>query len=369
MIQDLLNATPLGGVCDLTGQSFTVPHGTTITVPRSMSIVGGTITVPGNTIPTAPLFELSGLVGPTAHRVEFRGVTINGPDSTGWPSTTNNSHGAINWSIYRTWDSTLIIDGCTITGGYGGAVIRNGGGRLDITNSHLEGWVYAVAFFEGHGGHGTLLVRDTTFQAPVNSKYDSIGAYVHPHLHVTMERVEANDWNRFALYLNGNPQSAGHHDLIDVTANNCSLIQTGSSSTTTLVRCAELGTVSNGGSFFKGPVLSIESLWGSTGTIGFLPGVAHARRFVGDVFSGANYWVACGANTIGSVTFTNCTLNLGYRPSALQVTNRSTIAARFVTCTIAGTPRWVVNLEGGTVKFVDMPVPTAIRVVAPGALI
>lgn len=369
MIQAAIDATPIGGVCDLGGETHTVPHGAQFVVPHSMTITNGTIIVDSDRVPERHLFELSALTGPDAHRVEFRDITITGPTTTGWDAGTENPYGAIGWVYYRTWASTLIIDGCTITGGYGSGILRNGGGRVDITNSHLEGWVDAIAFFEGHGGHGTILVRDTTLQAPANSKYDSIGAYIHPHLHVTMERVEANGWHRFALYLNGNPQSAGNHDLIDVTATDCALIQTGSSSTTTLVRCAELGMVSNGGSLLKGPVLSIESLWGSTGTIGLLSGVAHARRFVGDVFCGPGYWVACGANTTGTVTFTDCTLILGAKSSAIQVTNRSTVAATFAACTVTGTPRWVVNLEGGTVRFVNMPTPSPVRVVSPGVML
>jgi hypothetical protein len=45
MIQQLIDATPADGTLDLTGQSFTVAHGTRFTIPRSMTIVGGTVTV------------------------------------------------------------------------------------------------------------------------------------------------------------------------------------------------------------------------------------------------------------------------------------------------------------------------------------
>lgn len=367
-LQALIDDTPADSVLDLRGQTFEVAPQTLLSVPRSMTVLGGTIVVPGGDVPTRPLLDLSGLLN--GARVELRDTTITGPDTTGWDPNLDVPHGAINWVKRRTWDSTLILDGVTITGGYGGAVIRDGGGRVDITNSHLEGWVYGLAFFEGHGGHGALTMHDTTLEAPAGgSKVSSVGTYIHPHLDARFDSVDAERWNRFAVYFQGNPQGRGNHDLTDVSTVDCALIQTGTGCFTTLTRCSETGDPGNGGSIFEGDVLSVGSVWGSSKPIGLLKNMDVTRRFVGDVFCGPSYWVSCGADTKGRVEFIDCTLNLGSRSSAVQITNRSTVAARLVSCDVSGSTRWVVNVEGGSVEFVDMPVPSPVRVVPPGVML
>jgi hypothetical protein len=378
MIQQLLDATPAGGTCVIPPGVYDVPERTKLTVPNTVErIIGDGATVRvvdanGNQstlTPTMSLFECGNRLTPGS-RLEVRGLTIIGPDTTGWDLNADIPHSAINWTYYKTWDSTLIIDGCTITGGYGYAVQRSGGGRLDIHNSSLSGWVGGVAFFEGHGGHGSMLVRNTTMPAPTHSKYSSIGAYIHPHLDVTWDNVTATGWNRYAVYLNGTPQSAGNHTLIDVTATDCSLIQTGSSSETTLVRCVEQGTPKNGGSFFKGPVLSCGTRWAGAGMISFLSGNAPARRFVRDTIATPKTWIAAGTGTAGSILLNDCTLELTAKTQAVKLTNQSTVAVKVVSSGFTGTSTvFTFNAEGGTLRFVDCPPFPNVRAVAPGVLL
>jgi hypothetical protein len=188
-------------------------------------------------------------------------------------------------------------------------------------------------------------------------------------LDVTWDNVTGAWWGRFLCYLNGSPSAVGSHTFLDVTATDCSLIQTASATQTTLVRCVEQGTPKNGGSVLKGRVLSIGSTWASVKPITIMSGNAPDRRFVGDTFTGPGYWLSCGAGTAGSVTAVGCTFTLGARASALQMTSLSTIAAKFTSCVFTGATRWTVNVEGGSVKFVDMAVPAPVRVVAPGVML
>lgn len=369
MIQQLINATPLNGVCVLPAGTITVPAGTTYTVPRSMTINGSglVITVEGTVPPTVPLFALSGL--PDGSEVTIRDLTITGPDTTTWSQFLNPNIAAIDWTLARTWNSVLTLDHISVSGGYAYAVQRAGGGLFRILNCALSGYVGGFSFFESHGGWGDLIVRDSLLCAPALSKYDSIGAYIHPHLHVTWERVAGSDWNRYLCYLNGTPQSAGHHDFLEVTATNCSLIQTGSSSVTTLVRCIEQGTIHNGGSFFKGPVTSVGSRWASNGMIGFLNNNSVDRHFVRDTYAGTGTWMAGGNQTNGTVTLDGCTLQMAGAATGVRINSNSTIAATLRSCTVSGnTTGYTLLIEGGSARLVDTPTPARVRVASPGVL-
>lgn len=376
MIQQLLDNST--GLCFIPQGTYNVLEGTRLNVPNNVWMILGygavinVVDVYGNIstkVPTCSLFECG--QRPNNTRLEIRGLTINGPITTGWDQNTENSHGAINWVFYKTWDSILTIEDVKITGGYGYAVQRSGGGRLDIFNCELQGWVGGYSHFEGHGGYGSSTVRKTKLLAPANSKYSSIGAYIHPHLDVLWDNVYADNWNRYACYLNGSPQSAGNHDLLEVTANNCSLIQTGSSSETTLVRCVEQGTPKNGGSYFKGPVLSVGSRWAGAGTIGFLNYNNVDRRFVRDVFAKTSgLCMAAGANTQGRILFNNCYAELSNKVAILKLTNLCSVTAKVVSSTYSGTSTgFVFNIEGGSLQFIDSPVFPNTRVVAPGILL
>jgi hypothetical protein len=45
------------------------------------------------------------------------------------------------------------------------------------------------------------------------------------------------------------------------------------------------------------------------------------------------------------------------------------VAVKLVSCTVSGSTRWAANIEAGSIRFVDMPVPNPVRVVAPGVLL
>lgn len=375
MIQTLLNTA--GPTCVIPPGTYNVPERTTLTVPFGVERIIGdgavvrVVDANGNQstlTPTMPLFDCG--LRPNS-RLEVRGLTIHGPNATGWAQDADVPHAAINWTLYRTWDSTLIIDGVTITGGYGYGVQRAGGGRFEIHNSTLGGWVGGVSFFESHGGYGSMLVRNTTLAPTTANKYDSIGAYVHPHLDLTWDNVTATSWKRYACYLNGSPQSAGNHTLIDVNATDCSLIQTGSASETVLVRCVEQGTPQNGGSFFKGPVRSTGTRWASTiGMIGFMSGNAPDRRFIGDTIATGKTWFAAGSGTAGRVLLNDCTVELSARTQVAKLTSQSQVAVKVVSSTYTGTSNaFTFNAEGGTLRFIDCPVFPNVRAVAPGVLL
>lgn len=377
MIQALLDATPAGQVCTLPGGTIDVLENTPIIVRRAVTIDGNGTTIRvvntagerSTVMPTVPLFNFAAV--PDGSDVTVRDLTIVGPDCTAWPTSWAPSTAALDWTQARTWNSSFTIDGVTVTGGYCYAVQRAGGGRFRIFNSSLTGFVGAFSFFESHGGWGDLTVRDTILAAQPNQKHTSIGAYIHPHLNVTWERVAASGWRRYACYLNGTPQSAGHHTFVEVTATDCALIQTGSSSETTLIRCVEQGTPANGGSFFKGPVVSIGSTWAAKGLIGLMGNNAVTRRFVQDTIRPNNTWLAAGNGSSGRVLLYGCTVELDSRDCLLSSNPTSTVEVEVVstTVTVAGPPvGYSINVTGGSIRFIDSDVFPNVRVVPPGVL-
>lgn len=375
MIQTLLNAgTP---TVVIPPGTYDVLERTRLTVPFGVERIIGdgavvrVVDANGNQSTLTPTMSLFDCGLRPSSRFEVRGLTIVGPDCSTWAQSIDGPHAAINWIHAKTWDSTLIIDGVTVTGGYGYAVQRAGGGRFEIHNSSLSAWEGAAAFFESHGGSGSMLVRNTNLPAPARTKFSSIGAYIHPHLDVTWDNVTCTNWNRWACYLNGSPQSAGHHTLIDVTATDCSLIQTGSSSETTLVRCVEQGTPKNGGSFLKGPVRSTGTRWASTtGMISFLSGNAPDRRFIGDTIATGKTWMAAGSGTAGRVLLNDCNVELTAKTQVVKLTNQSTVAVKVVSTGYTGTSTvYTFNAEGGSLRFVDCPTFPNVRAVAPGVLL
>jgi hypothetical protein len=358
-------------VCRFPGGVIDLPEHTRLIIPRSMRIDGNntTLRVAGVAVPANSLLDADAL--PNGSRLEIRDLTIIGPDTTSWDPNTESIKGAISYQLYKTWLSTLIVRNVTISGGYGSGVLRAGGGQFEVKNCTLGAWVDGVAFFESHGGYGTLVLSDTELRAPANSKYSSIGVYIHPHLHLSAERVTGSNWNRFLIYLNGSMQSAGNHDLIEVAATNCALIQTGSSSVTTLMRCTETGTVRNGGSYFKGPVTSVGSRWASNGIIGFMNNNAVDRRFVGDIIQTTSLWLAAGNQTSGTVSALGCSFALAGRAAAIKLVSTSTVTATLTGCQFPITTSTSAPLaaEGGTIALVATPMPPNSRAVAPGRLL
>ena len=370
-IQILIDNTPSGGICSLPGGTIDVGLTEGLDITKSITIMGNDtiFSLPTTGYPTRSFLRADSL--PNGSYLEINDLTINGPSTMDWVTNHDLSTiSAISYQLYRTWDSKMILNNVKTRGGYTYGVSRTGGGIFEIKNCDLSAWCGGISFFEGHGGWGDLILRDTILPAPVNSKYSSIGMYIHPHLHLNAERVTATDWNRYAIYLNGTPQSAGHHDLIEVTAINCSLIQTGSSSITTLVRCSESGIPKNGGSYFKGPVLSVNSTWAGKGMIGFLNNNDCVRSFVGDTITPQGRFAAFGNGTIGKMELINCDVELNGTSSLASISNTSTAAIELNTVSISGnTTKLPLVIEGGTLKVINGQLPANSRIVLPGVLV
>ena len=365
-LQALLDATPDGETCVIPAGDHAVPEGTCLHVPYGVAAIdatGATIRVVGadgqrSTVrPTVPLFDCG--QRPNGSTFTFRGGHLIGPDTYGWDVLDDVGVSAIQWSFYKTWDSVMTVDGVTVEGGYAYAVMRSGGGDLTITGSHLSGWVGAVACFEGHGGHGTFTASDCLFPAPQQSKYSSIGAYVHPHLDTIWTNVHLCGWNRYALYLNGSPSGVGsHHSLIDVTATDCSLIQGAKGSTVHLVRCVEQGTPHNGGSYMMGTVISHGSQWrhriGMIGTqnddIDF--------TFCGDTIATGQWWLGPGRNTTGSIRIIGCHVELSAQTRVVGAADSSPLDVTVMATEFVGsTTRQAFNVPAGAVRFIDCEAP------------
>ena len=354
-------------VCTLPGGVVDLPEGTSLRISKSMRIEGNgtTLRVAGSKPPTAHLLNADSLRD--GSQLEIKNLRIEGPSTANWDSATENIMGAISWQLYRTWNSRLVVRNVTITGGYGSGIIRSGGGAFEVTDCDLSGWVDGIAFFESHGGSGSLELRNTILRAPANSKYSSIGLYIHPHLNLNADTVTGLDWNRYVIYLNGTPASTGRHDLKAVSAINCALIQTGSSSQTTLMRCSESGQPKNGGSFLKGPVTSIDSTWEGAGMIAVLEGVDVERRFINDTIRPKNIWMALGSRTAGTVTITGAQVDLAGKAALVKLTSASTTAVTITSSQIRSTSSsFPINAEGGSVQLVGTAAPQNCRAVLPG---
>lgn len=369
-IQTLIDNTPTNGTCVFPGGVINCTDFNGPVITRSIRILGNnTVFNVPNGIPTRSFIDANNM--PNGSYLEINDLTINGPDTTSWASNTESgANAAISYQYYRTWDSVAIFDSITTTGGYSYGIGRSGGGRYQITNSDLGGWTGGVSFFEGHGGWGDLILRDTILRAPTNSKYSSIGIYIHPHLHLTAERVKGYDWNRWAVYLNGSPQSAGHHDLIEVEAHSCALVQTGSGSDTTLVRCLETGIPSSGGTYFKGDVICVDCTWEGSQAIGYLSSFAAKRLFVRNKISTPGTWTATSSNVIGSIDVIDSEFDLSKNGSRFKTTPSSNPSCRFISNRFIGanTSGFAVNVEGGSLELVNTTLPTNSRALTPGVI-
>lgn len=367
-LQALLDAAD--DVCVLPGGIVDLPEHTRLVVPHGMRIDGNhtTLRVRGHQVPTQHLIDASGLGD--GEVLEVHDLRIEGPDTTGWDPMTDCTHAAICWSLYRTWNASMVVHNVTVSGGYCTGVLRSGGGQLVVTDCDLGGWVDGLAFFESHGGHGSLQLHDTVLRAPANSKYSSVGAYVHPHLELDAQRVTGVGWNRFAIYLNGTPASRGTHELVEVTAIDCSLVQTGSDSLTVLDRCREWGTPTNGGSYLKGPVRSQGTRWEGAGTIGVLSRRKVERRFVDDVIVPAGTWMALGDRSAGSVVIERATVRLDGRSSLVKLVPTSATRVRIDSSSIQSrSTGFPINVEGGSVELVRTARPGNCRRTGNGRLV
>ena len=366
-LQALLDSA--GPTCTFPGGVVDLPAGTRLVVRRPVTILGNhtTLRVGGSAVPLVSLIDADGL--PDGSRFEVRDLRIEGPSTDGWDPRTESNAAAISWQRYRTWNSTMAVRNVTVTGGYGTGVGRAGGGRFEVVDCDLGGWVDGASFFESHGGRGSMLLQRTTLRAPRNSKYSSIGLYIHPHLDLVAEDVTGTDWNRWVVYVNGTPTATGRHSLTRVTATNCALLQSGSTSTTLLQRCVEQGTARNGGTFLKGPVTASGCTWAGTGTIGVLAGQQAERTFVNNTIRPGGTWMALGNGSAGTVTVQGGQAELRGRSALLKLTSgstaRVTVDRTAITSTTTSLP---INVEGGRVRVTRTGIPARSRALRPGVL-
>lgn len=370
-IQQLINSTPSNCLCVFPGGVVDCTDFSGLTISKSIRIIGNnTVFNLPSGYPTRSFILADTL--PNGSYLEIRDLIINGPDTTGWASAYDaTGFSAISYQLYKTWDSVAVFDNITTTGGFSYGISRAGGGKLRITNSDLGGWTGGIAFFESHGGWGDLILRDTNLRAPANSKFSSIGIYIHPHLHLTAERVKGYDWNRWVIYLNGTPQSQGHHDLLEVEAISCALAQTGSGSDTTLVRCKESGVPTAGGTYFKGDVICVDCTWEGTQPVGFLNNVSVNRLFVRNKVSTTSTWLATGSGVTGSIDMVECEFDLSKNGSRIKTTGLSTPFCRLISSSFTGanTTGFAVNIEGGTLELTKTVLPPNSRALSPGIII
>ncbi|MEX0768754.1 MAG: hypothetical protein WD029_09810, partial [Microthrixaceae bacterium] len=155
-------------VCMFPGGVVDLPEGTSLRIRKSMRIEGNgtTLRVAGSTPPNSHLLNADSLRD--GSQLEIKNLRIEGPSTANWDPTTENIMAGISWQLYRTWNSKLIVRNVTITGGYGSGILRAGGGAFEVTDCDLSGWVDGIAFFESHGGSGSLDLRNTILRAPAN---------------------------------------------------------------------------------------------------------------------------------------------------------------------------------------------------------
>ena len=376
-IQDIQDTLDLGpSFFKFPGEVVTAPHGSSIKIRRSMTIdwAGTKLVVPGSAIPLTPLLDSDSL--PDGARVEHRNLTIQGPDTLSWTSDAKVEPGAIQWSQAETRHGIMILRNVKTTGGYYGGVVRSGGGALELFDCELSGWTAGWACWDSKPNPSATatLVRCRMVAGP-NTRYSSIGGYVHECVRVDMVDCYHEAWNRFAVYVNGNPKSTALQTLTNVTAKDCALIQTGDLTTTILMRCLETGKPRNGGSQLWGPVVSVLGTWESEGMIGFANG--GNRLFVRDVIApptipGVNtLWAAAGAQASGGLILDGCDVRIGVNGNRggalLSMTQQTTMAVilRSLTYTSPNTnnnPRIICNVEGGSLHVVECPgLPKPIR--------
>lgn len=368
------------GVIDIPlGFGFTTPSN----VPRRIFLrtMNGTkfrtVDANGNILrvpQTKPLFDFS---YPDYSEVEvLPGIDVDGPVSDDWDPNLEGTSAVYRWELARRLNTRMRVRGGVITGSYGTAIRKAGGGRLDVEDMYMEAWVNPVAFFESHGGTAPgerrFTLRDSHLAAPTRSKYSSIGAYVHPHIQTSISRVLFQGWNRYALYMNGSMDGTGYHDMNDVVADGCALVQSNGSALMSLQRCLETGTVNNGGSQFRGPVQANNCVWEtSNGMIGFLSNTAVKREFVNNVINTGGTWLACGNNVLGEIEVVGSTFDLSRNGSNYKTVPLSKVQNKFVSCKFQGTStdNFVVNIEGGSLRLVDTVLPPNSRALAPGVIV
>lgn len=335
-IQQLLDSTSVNSTAILTGE-ITVSNGTTFWVPRPMSIVfADDAVIKYEGIPVNHLFDVSKLSG---GRVEFINPRIHAQPSLGPSAGQGGVGAAIGWVLAKTPNTQLIVDGAKITGCWNAAVMRSGGGLVEIKRSSLEGWSAPIKVFESHkfgSGHRCIIIDCSLKPDSGGGTPDSIGMYIHPHISTTITNVIGEGFGRWVVYANGTMDGAGRWDLFNVQALNCSLIQSADGAgLTTLIRCRESGPQRNGGTQINGSVLSVESTWNGVNGLNLTPSTGRLTMIRDTFKRSAGFVIVAGRSVMANISLQKCNIELGPtdgRVALVSNTANSSVRLELIEC-------------------------------------
>lgn len=212
-LQTLINNTPLGATLYLPAGEHVIDAGLVagaiIRVPRSISIIGNNTAL--RFINVAPATQAFKIDAPDKSVVEFRDLTIHGPETA--IEGQNDSMSCIHWALYKTPLASLHVSRVKVTGFFESAVQRAGGGFLTITDCDFHAWEGTVKFFASHGESGKLYLGYNKLSG-LGSKYTSIGAYVHNNLSMMSEGNEFSDFNYHGLSSHGSPAAGSKQSWV-----------------------------------------------------------------------------------------------------------------------------------------------------------
>lgn len=311
-LQQLLDSTPANGLAIVSGVHELKP-GESFKVRRPMTIrwePGAVVRLVGG-FPTTHGFDCSAV---TAGRIEFVSPVIDAPASAGPLAGQGGVGAAIGWVIAKTPDTQLVVDNAHITGAWNAAVMRSGGGLVDIRRSTLEAWSAPIKVFESHkfgSGHRCVVTDCVLRPETGGGTFDSIGVYIHPHISTTMVNVTGERFGRWVVYANGTMDGDGRWDLTNVRAVDCSLIQSADGAgLTTLLRCSEAGTQRNGGSLINGSVLSVESTWDGSNGLNLTPATNRLTLVNDTLTRNSGFAVVAGRAVKANVLMSGCKVNI-----------------------------------------------------------
>ena len=363
-VQALIDATPTGGTGALPEVVHIDATAGPLVVPRSMTITGpSTITV---TPPTAKATTVVEVTAPNGSVVAFRGFTVVGPDTPAVDVT------LLRWWLPRSQDSTMIVDGVTVTGQFNEPISRSGGGRLIVTDCDLSGWEKVLGFFSSHGEPpGELIVSDCTLATEATTKPSSVGIYVHPHMHTTVTRCHFEGWSRYGVYWNGSPVPDDPlHVIAGCTFTDCDLMQSASGARPVVSDCVVSRSVPDGpGATIRGSADLIRcqfSGFTSLNFAGYQPGAQ--ARMIDCVFTPSGYAIGFDGDANSRYTMTGCRaiLHPGGRLFTTAKTARCVIdLGDLIVCQDAPTDsqrRWWAQVQGQVAVLwddavVSTPVP------------
>lgn len=181
-------------------------------VRMGASLATGSTTGNKVQIGSAPLWLR--IAGDTTDNVRLSSFTMAGPTVTNAAvgDPLSDSLG-ISWSVGSTQGAVFDVDHVEITGMFGTGVARSGGGLFRLHDNIINAYTVPVAFFEstntsGEVENATLFSHNDVLTA-VGGWHSSIGMYLHPNVNFAVTGTVFRQFNRYAIYENGNPDNEG----------------------------------------------------------------------------------------------------------------------------------------------------------------